>query len=119
MQNMLTSENYKKVLMQVKAPVLFFTGQHDRRDAVRDLSRGLLSLSPQVSAWHMLTPIRSFIQERKWLNATTNARLEVCLPRAHLLLHYVSVSLLAHLLDRVTPHHTTPHRSSPMPVTCA
>jgi pimeloyl-ACP methyl ester carboxylesterase len=46
--NMLTSENYKKVLMQVKAPVLFFTGQHDRRDA-----------------------------ERKWLNATTNARLEV------------------------------------------
>jgi hypothetical protein len=32
---MLTSENYKKLLMQIKAPVLFFTGQHDRRDAVR------------------------------------------------------------------------------------
>jgi pimeloyl-ACP methyl ester carboxylesterase len=45
---MLTSENYKKLLMQIKAPVLFFTGQHDRRDA-----------------------------ERKWLNSTTNARLEV------------------------------------------
>jgi hypothetical protein len=29
----------------------------------------------------MLTQTRSFIQERKWLNATTNARLEVCLPR--------------------------------------
>lgn len=42
MQNMLTSENYKKVLAQVKAPVLFFTGQHDRRDAVRDLSRGFI-----------------------------------------------------------------------------
>lgn len=46
--NMLTGEPYKKLLMQIQVPVLFFNGQHDRREA-----------------------------ERKWLNATTNARLEI------------------------------------------
>lgn len=62
MQNMLTSENYKKVLAQVKAPVLFFTGQHDRRDAVRDLPRGLVpfELAPDTCS---LKPARSFRSE--------------------------------------------------------